>query len=161
MFNALLDPGVRLFIALVLLVIACAYRVWSRSAERKLRARVQRLHDKRDELATECELLREEAVDNRERLEAALLDLNRAERKLSRVRTSRARHQAAAADWQRLYRNEFKRADQAEVRLMRWQYDRKYDAQNPDPPKARPIALRPEQALALADGRDAKGLTSP
>lgn len=114
-----------------LLTVLVAYRLWERSTVRRLRAHVQRLHDERREAAIEVELTREEAVTLRETLEATLVDWKRAEKKLARARTSRARWQAHAANWQRMHRNEFKRADQAEARLMRWQYDQKYNATAP------------------------------
>lgn len=108
-----------------------AFKVWSRSAAIRLRRHVARLHADRREDAVEIGLLREEAVSLRERLELTLLDWKRSERKLARARTSRARWQSLAAEHERRYRNEFKRADQAETRLMRWQYNARYEAPAP------------------------------
>jgi hypothetical protein len=114
--------------ALTLLVIGKAY---ARSQVRRLRSHVFRLHEQHSDNKVEIELLREEAVSLRERLELALVDWKRAERKLARARTSRARWQALGAEHERRYRNEFKRADQAETRLMRWQYVHRYDTPAP------------------------------
>lgn len=135
------------------------WRAYSRSAVKRLRSHVARLHDERAETATEIELLREEAVSLRERLELALVDWKRAERKLARARTSRARWQALGAEHERRYRNEFKRADQAETRLMRWQYTHRYET--PAPAFKIVGELRPEQVQALREAQESKGLTRP
>jgi hypothetical protein len=139
-----------------LLTVLVLYRVYERSAVRRLRAHVARLHDDLADARIDQQLVDENEQVLRNSLERALLDWKRAERKLARARTSRARWQAWAAEHERRYRNEFKRADQAEARLMRWQYRSRYGSEQPTP-----CAMRPEQALALVQGRDAKGLTSP
>lgn len=138
---------------IVFLAELVAFKVWDKSASRRLRKHVARLYDERRESTIDVDLLREEACELRERLEATLLDWRRDLRKLARARTSRARWQAMAAEHERRYRNEFKRADQAETRLMRWQY-RKY---NTPAPVTLP-ALRPEQAQALREGFESLGL---
>lgn len=135
------------------------WRAYSRSHVQRLRSHVQRLHEQHSDNKVEIELLREEAISLRERLELALVDWKRSERKLARARTSRARWQALGAEHERRYRNEFKRADQAETRLMRWQHVHKYET--PAPAFKVVGELRPEQAQALREVQESKGLTRP
>lgn len=160
-----------MWVMIVFLLELIAFKVWQRSAVRRLRRHVARLHGARIDDAVEIGLLREEACDLRERLEAALVDWKRSEKKLARARTSRARWQALAAEQERRFRNEFKRADQAEARLMRWQYRHRYELAPAfsvvgaiaaeDLKAGQVVALRPEQEQAMQEGRDAKGLTAP
>ncbi len=121
-----------------LLTVLVLWRVYERSAVPRLRRHVTRLHGELAEVRAELAVTRDEAASFAAQLERTNIDWLRAERKLARARTSRARWQAQAANWQRAYNAKHEEYC-AEVRSLKRWYS----------------ALRPAQQVALATAQDA------